>query len=134
MSKVLIIDDDPTILFLYKEELTNEGYDVITWNNSHGIIEMIAKQQPDLLVLDIKLGDINGLDLLQDIRNSYYDMNVIMCTSYPAFNYDLKSIAADDYVVKSHDLTELKAKIKMAVKTETCSLNISTDEESNRMS
>ena len=133
MSKVLIVDDDPTILFLYKEELTDEGYDVITLNNCHGIIETIAKQKPDLIVLDINLGDINGLDVLQDIRNSYYDMHVILCTAYPAFNYDLKSLAADYYVVKSPDLTELKAKIKTAIETrrylmKTCQ-NEKTEEE-----
>jgi two-component system response regulator (stage 0 sporulation protein F) len=64
--------------------------------------------------LDIKLGANDGLDLLQDIRNTYYDLPVVMCTAYPDFKYDLKSIAADYYVVKSSDLRELKRKIKMA--------------------
>jgi len=65
-------------------------------------------------VLDIKLGENDGLDLLQDIRNTYYDLPVVMCTAYPDFKYDLKSIAADYYVVKSSDLRELKEKVKMA--------------------
>ena len=125
MSKVLIVDDEPSICFLYEEELIEEGYDVISSNTCCGVIEMIAKQKPDLVILDIAIGDVNGLDLLQDIRNSYHDMPVILCTAYPAFKYDLKSIAADYYVVKSHDLTELKARIKTAIETGTCSIRIS---------
>ena len=65
--------------------------------------------------MDIKLGKINGLDLLQGIRNTYYNLPVILCTAYPAFKYDLKSVAADYYVVKGSDLSELKLKIKMAL-------------------
>ena len=62
-----------------------------------------------------ELGKYNGLDLLQEIRNANYRMPVILCTAYSSFKYDLKSIAADDYVVKSADLTELKLKIKAAI-------------------
>jgi two-component system response regulator (stage 0 sporulation protein F) len=88
MNRILIVDDEKSIQLLFADELTEEGYEVIT------------------------TGD--GLDLLQDIRNTYYDLPVVMCTAYPDFKYDLKSIAADYYVVKSSDLRELKRKIKMA--------------------
>ena len=70
---------------------------------------------PDLVVLDIKMVDYNGLDLLQDIRNKFYDLPVILSTAYDTFKEDMKSIAADFYVVKSFDLTELKKKILMAL-------------------
>jgi DNA-binding response OmpR family regulator len=76
---------------------------------------LIKKKQPDLVVLDIRLGCDSGLDLLVDIRNTYYNLPVILCTAYSTFKYDLKSIAADYYVVKSSDLDELKNKIKMAL-------------------
>jgi len=78
-------------------------------------METIAQQRPDLIVLDIKIGEVNGLDILQNIRNTYYNLPVILCTAYPAFKYDLKSVAADYYVVKSADLSELKHKIKTAM-------------------
>ncbi|MCK4788702.1 MAG: hypothetical protein KAV87_33475, partial [Desulfobacteraceae bacterium] len=57
----------------------------------------------------------DGLDLLQDIRNTYYDLPVILCTAYYDYKYDLKSIAADYYVVKSSNMKNLKAKIRMAI-------------------
>jgi DNA-binding response OmpR family regulator len=61
------------------------------------------------------LGEYDGLDLLQDIRKTYYDLPVILCSAYPVYKYDLKSIAADYYVVKNSTLEELKLKIKMAL-------------------
>ena len=59
--------------------------------------------------------DYNGPDLLQDIRNEFYNLPVVLCTAYDTFKEDMKSIAADFYVIKSFDLTELKSKIAMAL-------------------
>jgi two-component system response regulator (stage 0 sporulation protein F) len=115
MSKILIVDDEYAVCLLYQEELTFEGYEVITASDCEGLMETIAQQRPDLIVLDIKIGEVNGLDILQNIRNTYYNLPVILCTAYPAFKYDLKSVAADYYVVKSADLSELKHKIKTAM-------------------
>jgi len=55
------------------------------------------------------------LELLQDIRKNFYNMPVILCTAYETFKKDLRSIAADYYVTKSYDLSELKGRIRMAV-------------------
>ena len=115
MDRILIVDDDEAILMLYDEELTEEGYDVTTCRNGSHVLEIIHKNKPGLVVLDIMLGNYSGLDLLQDIRNTYYDLPVILCSSYPAFKEDMKSIAADYYVVKGSNLSELKTKIKMAL-------------------
>ena len=117
MNKILIVDDEKSIRILYHDELTEEGYDVITLGDGSKVLEVIDQWGPDLIVLDIKLGEYDGLDLLQDIRNGYYDMPVILCTAYPHFKYDLRSIAADYYVVKNSDMNELKTKIKMAIES-----------------
>ncbi|KMY66725.1 chemotaxis protein CheY [Desulfocarbo indianensis] len=117
MAKILIVDDEEHIRFLYSEELTDEGFDVITADSGEGLLERIENEKPDLVILDIKMVDYNGLDLLQDIRNKYYDLPVILCTAYDTFKEDMKSIAADFYVIKSFDLTELKNKIKKALET-----------------
>ena len=115
MNKILIVDDDEIMKILYTDELTEEGYDVITTGDGMGLLGLIEEAQPNLVVLDIRLGETNGLDLLQDIRNTYYELPVILCSAYSAFKYDLKSIAADYFVVKSSDFSELKVKIKMAL-------------------
>ena len=115
MKKILIVDDEDVIRMLYGEELEDEGYNVITTGTGHGLIGLIDREKPDLIILDIKMSEHNGLDLLQDIRKEFYNIPVILCSAYSSYKGDLKSIAADYYVVKSADLSELKQKIKMAL-------------------
>ena len=115
MAKILIVDDEEHIRYLYSEELSDAGYEVITAESGHLLLEKIEEEKPDLVVLDIKMVDYNGLDLLQDIRNKFYDLPVVLCTAYDTFKEDMKSIAADYYVIKSFDLSELKSKIVMAL-------------------
>ena len=119
MAKILIVDDEEHIRYLYSEELSEAGYEVITADSGYRLLERIEKEKPDLVVLDIKMVDCNGLDLLQDIRNKFYNLPVVLCTAYDTFKEDIKSISADFYVIKSFDLTELKNRISMAL--ESCS-------------
>jgi DNA-binding response OmpR family regulator len=115
MTKILIVDNDSAIRMLYADELIEQGYEAVTYSGRKGLMDVIQKETPDLVVLDIRLGEDNGLDVLQDIRNKYYELPVILCTSYPAdFKYDMKSIAADHYVLKTSHMRELNLKIKMA--------------------
>ena len=72
MAIILVVDDEEHIRLLYSEELKEEGYDVITAEGGHRLLERIEQEKPDLVVLDIKMVDYNGLDLLQDIRNNFY--------------------------------------------------------------
>lgn len=116
MKKVLVVDDEKHIRMLYQEELEAEGYTVATSNGEEDILAVIAREQPMVVVLDIKLGTgRSGLDLLQQIRSQDQEIPVILSTAYDSFQHDLKSIAADHYVVKSVDLTELKAKVGLAM-------------------
>ncbi len=117
MPKILVVDDEEHIRLLYSEELKEAGYEVITAESGYRLMETIEEEKPYLVVLDIKMVDYNGLDLLQDIRNHFYDLPVILSTAYDTFKEDMKAIAADFYVVKSFDLTELKKKIAMALDT-----------------
>ncbi|UCC66772.1 MAG: response regulator [Deltaproteobacteria bacterium] len=117
MPKILVVDDEKSIRLLYQEELADEGYDVVTAESGHRLLEKIEQEGPDLIVLDIKMMEYNGLDLLQDIRNRYYNLPVILCSAYEVFKQDMKAIAADAYVVKSSDLTQLKRAISRALES-----------------
>mgnify|MGYP000896892203 FL=1 len=117
MSKILVVDDEKHIRLLYAEELEEEGYDVATASDGIGILERIEKEEPDVVILDIKMVSSNGLDVLQEFRNKYYNLPVILCSAYGSYKVDIKSIAADAYVVKSSDLTELKKKIAQVLET-----------------
>ena len=115
--KILIVDDEEHIRMLYQVELEDEGYDVITASDGNMLIERIEKEHPDLIILDIKMAGYNGLDLLQDIRNKFYNLPVVLCSAYDSFKKNVKSIAADFYVVKSSDLTQLKKVIVRALES-----------------
>lgn len=115
-EKILVIDDEKHVRMLYQEELRNEGYEVAVSDGREPVVEVIRREKPGILILDIKLGqDISGLDLLQALRGPYPDLPVILSTAYDSFQYDLKSIAADFYVVKSVDLSELKLRVREAL-------------------
>ncbi|HMM38268.1 MAG TPA: response regulator [Desulfovibrio sp.] len=114
--KILVVDDEKHIRMLYQEELQVEGYDVAVSDGEEPILDVVEREKPLIVVLDIKLGvNRSGLDLLQEIRGRHQDLPVILSTAYDSFQHDLKSIAADFYVVKSVDLTELKNKVKLAL-------------------
>ena len=115
MARLLVVDDEEHIRMLYSEELSEAGYEVITAADGYKLMERIDEERPDLVILDIKMADYNGLDLLQEIRSKFYNLPVILCTAYDTFKEDIKSVAADFYVIKSFDLTELKKKIAMAL-------------------
>ncbi|MBM4328051.1 MAG: response regulator [Deltaproteobacteria bacterium] len=117
MAKILIVDDEEGIRMLYSMELEDEGYQVIALADGRELLEVVEREQPDCLVLDIKMKEYSGLDLLQQIRKKHYDLPVILNSAYSSFKVDLKAVAADYYVVKSSDLTELKEKLKAALET-----------------
>ena len=115
-KKVLVVDDEPHIRMLYREELESEGYQIVTSDGQDDINELIAREKPKVVILDIKLGpNRSGLDLLQEIRGRDQSLPVILSTAYDSFQHDLKSITADFYVVKSVDLSELKDKVALAM-------------------
>ena len=116
MAKILFVDDEESIRTLCAEELEEEGYEVITTGKCEDVLELVASTRPSAVVLDIRMEDCNGLDLLQEVRNAYQDLPIILNTAYDSYREDVKSVAADHYVVKSFDLTELKAKLAMVVK------------------
>ncbi|MGA3118673.1 MAG: response regulator, partial [Syntrophobacteraceae bacterium] len=115
MPKILVADDDEYIRLLSSLELKDAGYEVITAEGGYKILERIEEEKPHLVILDIKMTDCNGLDLLQDIRNHFYDLPVILWTACDYFEGETKSIEVNFHVLKSFDLTELKEKIVMAL-------------------
>ena len=115
-GKILVVDDEKHIRMLYQEELEGEGYQVVVSDGEDDILSLLESVAPDVVVLDIKLGgNRSGLDLLQEIRGKDQAIPVILSTAYDSFQHDLKSIAADYYVVKSVDLGELKSKVAQAM-------------------
>jgi len=114
VARILVVDDDENIRQYYMEELSDDGHQVSAVPSGHELLSVIDRFEPDVVVLDIKLGNYDGLELLKEIRNEYYNLPVILCSAYQTYKYDQRSIGADYYVLKSFDLSELKTMIKRA--------------------
>ncbi len=116
MARILVVDDEEYIRDYYSEVLRGEGYEVSSVDSGHELLKKIENLQPEVVILDIRLGEYDGLELLQEIRTQYNDLPVILCTAYDTYKGDQKAIAADCYVVKSFNLEELKVAIHRAIK------------------
>lgn len=110
--KILIVDDDPHIRRLYKEELTEEGYDVVIASTGEEALLLFEKEDPDLVTLDILMPDIDGIKLLRQMKEKRPRLPIIMSTAYD-YRDDFAVWASEAYIVKSSELKELKEAIKM---------------------
>jgi len=112
MAKVLVVDDEEHIRLLYKQELSEEGYEVILAENGKECLEKLDEVIPDVVVLDVRMPVMDGIETLGRIINKSKDVPVILNTAYSSYKEDFMTWAAEAYVVKSFDLDELKTKIK----------------------
>jgi len=109
--KILVVDDDINIQKLYKEELEEEGYEVIVADTGAKAMELFMQENPDIVTLDILLPDIDGIKLLRRMKEQRPRLPIIMSTAYD-YRDDFAVWASEAYIVKSADLEELKSAIK----------------------
>lgn len=112
MKTILLVDDDEPVRNLLKEELTEDGYRVITASNARDALKLVENEPLDLVILDIRMPGMDGLEALPRILGLKEGLPVILHTAYSQYKESFMSWAADAYVVKSSDLSELKAKVK----------------------
>jgi DNA-binding response OmpR family regulator len=109
--KILVVDDEKNILRLYKAELEDEGYSIVTANTGQEALEVFDRENPDLVTLDIMMPDMDGIQVLRQLKQKNSQVPVIMLTAYD-YRDDFSVWVSDAYVVKSSDLNNLKATIK----------------------
>lgn len=111
-ERILIVDDEENIGRLYADELSLDGFDVSLANSGESALEAVESTVPDLVVLDIKMEDMSGLDILGQLKQRNRDLPIILNSAYSTYKDDFMSWLADAYVVKSSDMRELKTKIR----------------------
>ena len=112
IAKILIVDDEENVRKLYSEELNSDGYETVAVADVEGAIKAVERESPDLVILDIKLGDESGIDCLMDIVERHKKLPVIINSAYSLYKDNFQTWAADAYIVKSVDLSPLKEKIR----------------------
>ncbi|HHV00704.1 MAG TPA: response regulator [Defluviitoga tunisiensis] len=117
LSKILVVDDEENIRTLIKEELEDAGYEVFCAPNAKKALEILDNNKDiEIICTDIEMPDVNGLELAAEIRKKYSNKKIIFLTAYSHYKSEMASWAADAYVVKSMDLTELIDTIKNLIK------------------
>ena len=111
-KKVLVVEDDTNQRELYVDELESEGYQVLTAATGRDALNVARENAPDIIVLDINMPGMDGLDTLSHLLEVNRRTPVIINTAYASYQDSFTSWSADAYVVKSSDLGELKATIK----------------------
>ncbi|AFL49551.1 two-component system KDP operon response regulator KdpE [Sinorhizobium fredii] len=116
--KILVVDDEPAIRKLLRVGLTSEGYAVIEAVNAKDAISLVAKEQPDLILLDLGLPDMAGHDLLAKWRSDAVELPIVVLSSRTDETGIVKAleIGADDYVTKPFGMKELAARIRVALR------------------
>ncbi len=112
MKTILIADDDKNLTLLYKQELSEDGYQIDIVHDARSAIERVSQTPPDLLVLDIQMPGMDGIEALSHIIGQNNRVPVILNTAYSTYKDNFMTWSADAYVVKSSDLTELKTTIR----------------------
>ncbi len=112
MEKILFVDDDESLLELYHEESEEEGYEVILARDGKEALAKFIKEKPDLVVMDIRMPVMNGIEAMARILGKNRHVPVILNTAFPQYRENFMTWGAEAYVLKSSDLKELKEKIR----------------------
>jgi DNA-binding NtrC family response regulator len=122
LNKILVVDDEHLIRWSLEQNLKKQGYDIITAGTGEDALRLVREQQPDLVLLDIQLPGISGIEVLEKIKEFDEDIIVVMLTAHGGLETAVNAmrLGAYDYVSKPFNLDELSIIIKKAL--ENCDL------------
>jgi len=112
MPAILIVEDDKNQQLLLREELAEEGYTILTAGSGIEALETVSRTMPDLVILDLAMPGMDGLELLGKLLGINNRLPVVIHTAYSGYQDNFMSWAADAYVIKQSDLGELKETVR----------------------
>ncbi len=117
MTKVLVVDDDQALLKALRIGLTARGDDVIVAHSGEEAINQVALAGPDLVILDLGLPDVDGLDVCRRIRE-FSDVPIVVLSAYGDEHRKVEALdsGADDFVTKPFGMAELEARLRVALR------------------
>jgi len=121
MAKILIVDDEESILFMYSEKLKEAGHQILTACKGEEGLEIARKEKPDLIFLDIIMPKLNGLDVLKELKSDPETKNIptFLLTNLPedASGNKAKELGVTGYLVKAQvEPTDLEKVVEEAIK------------------
>ncbi len=118
MAKIVIIDDEAPILELMGQLVKKMGHEAFLYQTGREGVEALERVKPELLIVDLRIGDINGLQIIQDCRVRHPKTEVVMVTGYGSVETAVEAmrLGAFDYLTKPFDLDDLQRTINRVVK------------------
>ncbi len=115
--KIMIVDDDQLIYSSLKRVLTQKNYTVAICSSGSAVFETLSAEQPELVLLDIYLGDASGLEILPEIKKQYPQLPIVMMTAYSDVQLAVNAMknGAEDFIVKPINLDQLEIIIQKAL-------------------
>jgi two-component system response regulator (stage 0 sporulation protein F) len=110
--KVLVIEDEKNLRLLYQQELGKDGFDVVTAATAADGLAIFESERPDLVVMDIRLPGMDGLEAMSRLLNKHPRTPVVLNSAYSSYKDSFMSWPADAYVVKSSDTDELRTRVR----------------------
>jgi DNA-binding NtrC family response regulator len=130
---ILVVDDEPKVLGLFERILSKERYTLLTVNNGKEALELVRRKRPDLIILDLKMPDMNGIETLRRINRLSENTEVIIITGYGSMETVRAAmrLGVYDYITKPFDINYIKALVKDALSDASGSLvqKVRGDEE-----
>lgn len=112
MSRILIVEDEQNQRELYATELEEDGYKVDQACDGEEAVKMVGKNKYDLVILDIRMPDMDGIEALGKILSKEKKLPIIIYTAYSNYKSNFMTWTANAYLTKSSNLDELKEKVK----------------------
>ena len=117
MSRVLVVDDDPSLVRTLEINLRARGYTVLIARDGHTALDVVTHEHPDLVVLDLGLPDLDGVSVLRRVRASSRVPVVVLSARHSSDDkVEALDVGADDYVTKPFGVEELMARIRAALR------------------
>ncbi len=109
IAKLLYVDDEEALRILVKSQLALEGYDIETADDGDTALEMLKKDSYDLILLDIRMPRMNGIEVLKNLKSSNHRIRVIMLTAVTELSSAIEAVklGANDYMTKPYNIEEL---------------------------
>lgn len=111
MARILVIEDEKSLRLLYQQDLQRQGHEVLTAADAREGLILAERERPDLVILDIRMPGMDGLEAMGRILDGQPRIPVILNSAYSSYKDNFMSWAADAYVVKSSDTAELLARV-----------------------
>jgi DNA-binding NtrC family response regulator len=117
--KIIVIDDEKIVCDMAKKVLENEGYEVDTFTDSEAALEKIKNVNYDLVITDLKMENVSGMDILKEVNIRYPNTKVIMLTAYATLDAAIEAIREKifDFFPKPVKIDDLKKSVKRALGT-----------------